>query len=100
MGGAAIDTPTFTPKILSFRHVKNVLKNILFQGLFKSLRKLFRDLESHLRSKNVVFDMFWTPRSRAGCKKTAHNTITIIYATCVQTSNRDNSQNNFRSHIF
>ena len=25
-GGEAIDTPTFTPKILSFRHVENVGK--------------------------------------------------------------------------
>ena len=30
-GGGAIDTPTFTPKMLSFRHVKNVEK-IAFRG--------------------------------------------------------------------
>ena len=37
-GGEAIDTPTFTPKILGFRHVKNIdkhrephqVKNIVF----------------------------------------------------------------------
>ena len=30
VGGGAIDTPTLTPKVLSFRHVENVGKNSLF----------------------------------------------------------------------
>ena len=31
-GGGAIDTPTFTPKILCFGHVENVEKIAYFRG--------------------------------------------------------------------